>query len=67
MGVISLRSPSHKSCVGNNAIFEVKKSQCDSVMEIYEPFMSKGSMSLVVVLTKPIPVKILRDANMWQC
>mgnify|MGYP006370464051 CR=1 FL=1 len=35
-GLTSLRSHSHKSCVGNNATLEVTKSQSDSVMEIFE-------------------------------
>ena len=32
-------------------------------MEIYEPFMSEGMISLMGDLTKPIPVKILRDTG----
>ena len=66
MGLTSLRSFSHQYCVGNNAIFEVTKSQSDSVKEIYEPFMSEGIMSLVGDLTKPIPIKILRDTSASQ-
>ena len=60
MCLTHLRSSSHKSCVRNNAVFEVTKSQSDSIMEIYEPFMFEGIISLVDNLTKPIPIKILR-------
>ena len=35
-------------------------------MEIYEPFMSEGIISLVGDLTKPIPIKILRDTSASQ-
>ena len=65
-GLTSFRSISHKTCVRNNADFEVTKSQSDSVMEIYEPFMSEGYISLAGDLTKHIPIKNLRDTGASQ-
>ena len=44
-----------------NAIFEVTKSQNDTVMEIHKPLLFEGSISLVGDSTKPIPIKILRN------
>ena len=40
-GLTSNRPFSHKSSVKNNVVVEVTKSQPDSVMEIYEPFISR--------------------------
>ena len=65
-GLISLRSHSHKSCVGNNTTLKVTKSQSDSVMGIFEPFMFEGYISFVGDLTKPVPIKILRDTGASQ-
>ena len=42
MGLTSNRPSSHMSSVKNNVIVEVTNSQPDSVMEIYEPFISEG-------------------------
>ena len=41
----SNRPSSHKSSAKNNVVVEVTKSQPDSVMEIYKPFISEGMMS----------------------
>ena len=41
-GLTSNRPSSHKSSIKNNVVVEVTKSQPDSVMEIYEPFISEG-------------------------
>ena len=62
----SNRPSSHKSSVKNNVVVEVTKSQPDSVMEIYEQFMSDGMISLMGDSTKPIPIKILRDTGASQ-
>ena len=62
----SNRPSSHKSSVKNNVVVEVSKSQPDSVMEIYEPFMSEGMISLMGDSIKPIPIKILRDMGASQ-
>ena len=65
-GLTSLRSSSHQSCVRSNAIFEVTKSQSNSVLEIHKPFMSEGSISLVGDLARPVPIGIMRDAGASQ-
>ena len=62
----SNRPSSHKSNVKNNVVVEVKKSQPDSVMEIYEPFISEGTISFMDDSTKPIRIKILRDTGASQ-
>ena len=66
MGLTSNRPSSHKSSVKNNVMVEVTKSQPDSVMEIYEPFISEGMVSLMDDYTKPIRTKILRDTGASQ-
>ena len=35
-------------------------------MEIFEPFMFEGYISFVGDLTKPVPIKILRDTGASQ-
>ena len=62
----SNRPSSHKSSVKNNVVVEVTKSQPDSVMEIYEPFISEGMVSFMDDSTKPIHIKILRDTGASQ-
>ena len=56
-GLTSNRPFSHKVSVKNNVVVEVTKSQPDSVMEIYEPFISEGMVSLMDDSTKPIHIK----------
>ena len=65
-GLTSNRPSSHKSSVKNNVVVEVTKSQPDSVMEIYEPFISEGMVSFMDDSTKPIRIKILRDTGSSQ-
>jgi hypothetical protein len=45
---------------------ESNKSQSDIDMENYEPFISKGSISLLGDLANPTPIKILRDTGASQ-
>ena len=42
------------------------KNHSLTVMEIYKPFMSEGSISLVGDSTKPIPIKIVGDIDACQ-
>ena len=65
-GLTSNRPSSHMSSVKNNVVVEVTKSQPDSVMEIYEPFISEGMVSFMDDSTKAIRIKILRDTNASQ-
>ena len=65
-GLNSNRLSSHMSSVKNNEVVEVTKSQPDSVMEIYEPFISEGMVSFMDDSTKPIRIKILRDTGSSQ-
>ena len=55
-GLTSNRPSSHKSSVKNNVVVEVTKSQPDSVMEIYELFISEGMVSFMDDSTKPIRI-----------
>ena len=43
-----------------------KTSETDAVMEIYEPFLSDGSMSLTSDFAQSTPSKILRDTGASQ-
>ena len=43
-----------------------KTSETDAVMEIYEPFLSDGSMSLNSDFAQSTPIKILRDTGASQ-
>ena len=65
-GLTSNKPSSHKSRAKNNVVVEVTKSQPDSVMEIYEPFISEGMVSFMDDSTKPIRIKILRDTGASQ-
>ena len=44
-------------------LLRLQKSQPDSIMEIYEPFISDGMVSFIGDSTKPIHNKILRDTG----
>ena len=57
-GLTSLRSKP-QSCVKEEDLTQTKRSETDSVMEIYEPFLSDGSVSLNSDYAKSTPVKIL--------
>ena len=43
-----------------------KTSETDAVMEIYEPFLSDGSVSLNSDFAHSTPIKILRDTGASQ-
>ena len=43
-----------------------KTSETDAVIEIYEPFLSDGSMSLNSVFAQSTPIKILRNTGASQ-
>lgn len=62
-----------QSCVEEKPLFKVKEPefqasdpQSDSVMEIYEPFMSDGFVSLLGDSSPPCPIRILRDTGASQ-
>jgi hypothetical protein len=55
-----------QSCIDNNAILKVIEPMSDSIMEIYEPFLSEGSVSLIGDTCPPTPIKILRDTGASQ-
>ena len=43
-----------------------KTTETDTVMEIYEPFLSDGSVSLISDFAQSTPIKILRDTGASQ-
>jgi hypothetical protein len=57
--LISKRSRS-RSCIESNTFVGSNKPQSDFIMENYEPFMSKGSISLLGDSASLIPIKILK-------
>ena len=61
-GLTSLRSKP-QSCVKDQIPFQAKTSATDSVMEIYEPFLSDGFVSLNSDYAHSTPIKILRDTG----
>ena len=64
-GLTSLRSKPH-SCVKEEDPIQTKRPETDSVMEIYEPFLSDGFVSLNSDYAQSIPIKILRDTGASQ-
>ena len=64
-GLTSLRLKPQSSVQDENPILE-KTSETDAVMEIYEPFLSDGSVSLNSDFAQSIPIKILRDTGASQ-
>ena len=64
-GLTSLRLKPQSSIQDENPI-SAKTSETDSVMEIYEPFLSDGFMSLNSDSAQSIPIKILRDTGASQ-
>ena len=64
-GLTSLRLKPQSSIQDENPI-SAKTSETDSVMEIYEPFLSDGFVSLNSDSAKSTPIKILRDTGASQ-
>ena len=64
-GFTTLRSKP-QSCFESDSFVDVVKPKSDSVMEVYEPFLSEGFVSLSCDLCPPTPIKILRDTGASQ-
>ena len=64
-GLTSLRSKPQSSIQDENPL-SAKTSETDSVMEIYEPFLSDGFVSLNSDSAQSTPIKILRDTGASQ-
>ena len=64
-GLTSLRLKPQFSIQDENPIL-AKTSETDVVMEIYEPFLSDGSVSLNSDFAQSTPIKILRDTGASQ-
>ena len=64
-GLTSLRSK-EQSCVKEEDPTQAERSETDSVMEIYEPFLSDGFVSLNSDYAQSTPIKILRDTGASQ-
>ena len=64
-GLISLRSKP-QSCVKDQIPIQAKTSETDSVMEIYEPFLSDDFVSLNSDYAQSTPMKIVRDTGASQ-
>ena len=64
-GLTSLRSKP-QSCVKEEDPNQTERPETDSVMEIYEPFLSDGFVSLNIDYAQSTPIKILRDTGASQ-
>ena len=64
-GLTSLRSKP-QSCVKEEDPIQTERPETDSVMEIYEPFLSDGFVSLNREYAQSTPIKILRDTGASQ-
>ena len=64
-GLTSLRSKP-QSCAKEEDPIQTKRPETDSVMEIYEPFLSDGFVSLNSDYAQSTPIKILRDTGASQ-
>ena len=64
-GLTSLRSKP-QSCVKEEDLIQTERPETDSVMEIYEPFLSDGFVSLNSDYAQSTPIKILRDTGASQ-
>ena len=64
-GLTSLRSKP-QSCVKEEDPIQTERPENDSVMEIYEPFLSDGFVSLNSDYAQSTPIKILRDTGASQ-
>ena len=65
IGFTSLRSKP-QSCVKEEDPTQTKRSETYSVIEIYEPFLSDGFVSLNSDYAQSTPIKILRDTRASQ-
>ena len=64
-GLTSLRSKPQSIIQNENPIL-AKTSATDGIMEIYEPFLSEGFVSLTSDSAQSTPIKILRDTGASQ-
>ena len=64
-GLTSLRSKP-QSCVKEEDPIQTERPETDSVMEIYEPFLSDGFVSQNSDYAQSTPIKILRDTGASQ-
>ena len=64
-GLTSLRSKP-QSCVKEEDPIQTERPETDSVVEIYEPFLSDGFVSLNSDYAQSTPIKILRDTGASQ-
>ena len=64
-GLTALRLKPQSSIQDENPI-SAKTSEADSIMEIYEPFLSDGFVSLNSDSAQSTPIKILRDTGASQ-
>ena len=64
-GLTSLRSKP-QSCVKEEDPIQTERPESNSVMEIYEPFLSDGFVSLNSDYAQSTPIKILRDTGASQ-
>ena len=64
-GLTSLRSKP-QSCVKEEDPIQTERPETDSVIEIYEPFLSDGFVSLNSDYAQSTPIKILRDTGASQ-
>ena len=55
-----------QSCVKDQTPVQAKVPETDSVMEIYEPFLSDGFVSLNSDFAQSAPITILRDTGAFQ-
>ena len=55
-----------QSCVKDQTPVQAKVPETDSVMEIYEPFLSDGFVSLNIDFAQSPPITILRDTGASQ-
>ena len=65
-GLTSLRLKPQPSSIQDENPILAKTSETDAVMEIYEPFLSDGSVSLNSDFAQSTPIKILRDTGASQ-
>ena len=65
-GLTSLRLKPQSSSIQDENPILAKTSETDAVMEIYEPFLSDGSVSLNSDFAQSTPIKILRDTGASQ-
>ena len=64
-GLTSLSLKPQSSFLDENPIL-AKTSETDAVMEVYEPFLSDGSVSINCDFAQSTPIKILRDTGASQ-